>query len=198
MRMSVSRISKIFDLNPISIVKYIQHDIGYTVENFEDDLILSHKDLTQILFVCATQAAACNACKEEYIFTRKICRCGQVLGRCPHCIKYTSFSLKERRKLGRDEYSCDLCSADVAACEHKEGENCYYWAPREGSKWNRYCPSCESDPQRRESERKSADSKAKSISNVVEGASAKVATNIASELSKNLTSSLINNDRAGK
>lgn len=95
----------------------------------------------------ADNSARCRGCASEPEPSARVCTCRRLLGRCPVCNRRTSFSLQRGRWIGRDEYRCDACSAEVAPCQG-ERSHCGWWAPLVGRTWRRFCPRCEADPQR--------------------------------------------------
>lgn len=113
----------------------------------DEPAILDAAERAMMIDWLADNSARCVGCDAAPEPVNRVCTCRRELGRCPVCLRRTSFSLLTTRWFGRSDYRCDACSADVAHCKGQRAQ-CGWWAPLVAGVWRDFCPSCESDPQR--------------------------------------------------
>jgi len=142
MRLRADFLAKEFEVNADSALELLNKFSSKELE-ITDELIVSPEQREDIVLMLASHTAKCRSCSNEYYLEQKTCSCGKKLGRCPACQHYTSFRMRKKTLIGRDEYECERCDAQVAACASNCNKHCYQWAARNGTEWPSRCPVCQ-------------------------------------------------------
>lgn len=142
MRISATILARQFEVNADSVLEVLKKHTSRSIE-VDDEVIVNPEEQQRLLLTLACISAKCHSCAREYSFDQKMCLCGKLLGRCPACQYYTSFILANKRLIGRNEYKCEKCNANVSECSSKSNKYCYQWAGKHGIDWLPMCPVCE-------------------------------------------------------
>ncbi len=142
MRISARILASQFGISTESVLEILTKHTSRQIQ-VDDEIIINPEEQQRLLLTFACISAKCHSCNREYLFNQRMCTCTKLLGRCPTCQHYTSFSLINKKFLGRNEYRCEKCEADVSACTAKSNKYCYQWAGKHGTDWLSMCPVCE-------------------------------------------------------
>jgi hypothetical protein len=157
---TIAGLAEHFAAPPNAVARVMRAALGDTNVNLSEEVLLTDEQADAILFVVASSCAACQRCHASFKpFDPPVhsCACGQHLGRCPKCRRFTSFRLVQSYVFARDDFACESCGEVVTTCKHGKARQCERWAPKVNGEWRDYCIVCETDPERLADHQRSMD-----------------------------------------